>query len=166
MVTKRSIRSNKIKICSHQTKTDKIVPKLEQRREVEVLPPRPRGFQPGNKTRGQVKPGEVRNPNGGVKPIAAAIRYHLDQPYDGPNKAWKSRGYNNRQVLAISTTDMALSGDIRAAEFIADRTEGKVPNPTTLSGPNGGPIDISAMTPEEKAIRIAELSARMLSAGE
>jgi hypothetical protein len=47
---------------------------------------------------------------------------------------------------------------MRAVEEVLNRVEGKVPNPTVLSGPNGGPIDISAMSAEEKAQRIAELS--------
>jgi hypothetical protein len=94
------------------------------------------------------------------------MKKHLAQPYTGARKDWRAREYSVADALAAKQIEIALDGDMRAAEEVSNRTEGKVPNPTTLSGPNGGPIDISAMTPEEKAIRIAELSARMLSAGE
>ena len=170
--TAKSIKSNKIKIVARNVRTDKARPKPQERPEVEALPLPPKrkpGFQPGKSGNpsGQFKPGQVSNPNGrSGKPIADAMRYFLAQPYRGRSVAYKSRGYTNGQVLSFNQVLAAMDGDMRAAEEVANRTEGKVPNPTTLSGPNGGPIDISAMTPEEKAIRIAELSARMLSAGE
>jgi hypothetical protein len=116
----------------------------------------------------QFQPGQPSaNPNGRPPrtPIAAAMRSYLAALYSGPSKYYKARLYTNAQVLAIKQVELGMEGDMRAAEEVANRTEGKVPNPTTLSGPGGGPIDISAMSPEEKAARIAELTARMLEEG-
>jgi hypothetical protein len=82
----------------------------------------------------------------------------LAAPYIGPNKRYRDRKFTNAQALAAKQLELAINqGDMRAAEELANRTEGKVLSVTQLQGVNGGPIEISAMSPEEKRARIAEL---------
>ncbi len=167
---RKKMRESKAKI--HGAKP---LPKSQQRGKGEVQNPAPKiqvysGFTKGvsGNPATQFKPGVVVNPDGrrGKTPVTDALRKYLSMPYQGPNRRFKVRNYTNSEALAVKVAETALEGDMRATEFVLDRTEGKVPNPTTLSGPNGGPIDIAAMSPEEKAARIAELSARMISAGD
>ena len=152
-------------------KSKKLSKKVVPRRELEVTQPKPKETLPVvSKEAKKVivgfpwKPGQSGNPSGRpvTKPVSDAMKKHLAELYRGPSKTWVSRGFTNGQVLALKIFEMAASGDMRAAEELLNRTEGKVPNPTTLSGPGGGPIDISAMTPEEKIARIAELTALAL----
>jgi hypothetical protein len=54
-------------------------------------------------------------------------------------------------VIARKVRDLAVSGDMRAIEFISDRVEGKVSQGVEISGPDRGPIEhiTREMTPAE-----------------
>src|ERR1035437_727014 len=148
-------------------KQQKSKPKVEQRPEGEVLKPKTKlSFHASPAT--EFKKGRSGNVNGRApsKPTTEAMRRYLNAPYKGRNKEWKAREFTNAEVLGIQVCQWAMDGDMSAMDTVLERTEGKVPNPTTLSGPNGGPIDIAAMTPEEKMARIAELTPLSISAGE
>lgn len=68
------------------------------------------------------KPGQSGNPGGRPKgaPLASACRELLSAPL--PND---SQGRTYAEVIANMLADKAIAGDIRAAQEIADRAEGR-----------------------------------------
>jgi hypothetical protein len=111
----------------------------------------------------QFKKGKSGNPTGRISnpskmPITNAMRDMLSAPYTGNNKGYRVRNFTNAQALAATQLRLAIEmGDMRAAEELTNRTEGRVLSVTQLQGPDGGPLQVAAMTPEEKQARLEEL---------
>lgn len=108
----------------------------------------------------EFKPGVSGNPSGRpkLKPITDAMRAMLDQPFSGRGCGGKYKGMTNAEVLVAKQFDAAIEkGDLRAAQEIADRVEGKVIQGIQHTGPGGGAVSFTSMTPEENERRIAEL---------
>jgi Family of unknown function (DUF5681) len=106
------------------------------------------------------KPGQSGNPGGRSKktPITDAMREYIRQPYSG--KVAKYKGLTNADVLAIKQFELAVEGgDMRAAQEIADRVEGKTVQIQQLQGTGGGALPFIDISPEENEKRIAELLA-------
>lgn len=109
------------------------------------------------------KPGKSPNPGGRPKktPITDAMREHLAREYDGKELRFKRKGYSNADVLAIKQFELAVEcGDMRAAEEIANRVEGKTVQVSQVQGPGGGAIPFMGLTPEENEKAIAALLAK------
>lgn len=109
----------------------------------------------------QWQPGKSPNPGGRPKrtPITDAMRELLNEPYSGKDKRFKGKTY--AQVLAIREMELAIAnGDMRAAQEITDRVEGRVPQSMEHGGKGGGPIPIEFSSVEENEKRIAALLAR------
>jgi hypothetical protein len=89
---------------------------------VSVIPENRRktGVPGGEATRW--KPGQSGNPGGRPKktPLADACRAVLGQPVHGD-----AEGRTYAEAIAQALAQKALSGDIRAAQELADRAEGK-----------------------------------------
>jgi hypothetical protein len=105
------------------------------------------------------KPGVSGNPGGRPKrtPVTDAMRDLLNSPH--PAKKYKGKTY--AEVLALKEVELAIeSGDMRAAQEITDRVEGRVPQSMQHGGPGGGPIPIEFSSVEENERRIAVLLAR------
>ena len=98
------------------------------------------------------KPGVSGNPNGRPK-IGAALsdllRAKMDELHPVAGVPW-------RDLVVQTIMEKAISGDMRAAELVMERIDGKVSQTLNL----GGKIDWSGMTPEERSARISELLAR------
>jgi hypothetical protein len=108
------------------------------------------GFQPGNGG-----PMALRNP----KPLSSKMKQFLQEPYRGPSKTYKARNFTQADALAANLLKQALDGDMRSFELLIDRVEGKLATATAVTGAGGGPLEISALTPDEKKARVAELLA-------
>jgi hypothetical protein len=88
----------------------------------------------------QFRPGQSGNAGGRPRktPITDALRSLMDQEYSGSEKRFK--GLSNCSVIALTLFDMAIAGDLRAIQEIADRVEGKVAQRQEFCGPDGDPI--------------------------
>jgi len=74
-------------------------------------------FTKGNSAGVQFKPGNKANPNGrrgSLKDILDTIGDEVDD-----------KGVSNREQIMRKVTAMAKRGDMKAVQFIADRSEGK-----------------------------------------
>jgi Family of unknown function (DUF5681) len=105
----------------------------------------------------QWQPGRSGNPGGRPKkkPITDALRQLLEQEYSGKEKRFK--GLSNVCVLALRMFELAMSGDLRAFQEIADRVEGKVATRQEYCGPDGGAIPWLEMSREESERRLTIL---------
>jgi hypothetical protein len=88
----------------------------------------------------QFRPGQSGNAGGRPRktPITDALRALMDQEYSGSEKRFK--GLSNCSVMALTLFDMAIAGDLRAIQEIADRVEGKVAQRQEWGGVDGDPI--------------------------
>jgi hypothetical protein len=107
----------------------------------------------------QWKPGQSGNPSGrpSKTPFTDVMRELLAEEYVGREKRFK--GMTNLRVLAIRLFDLAIAGDLRAAEEVVNRVEGRTVQVSQLQGPDGGAIPFAYMSREENEKRIAELLA-------
>ena len=113
------------------------------------------------KKRGRWKPGQSGNPSGhpkGYYPISAAEPDLLSWPLEEVVKPLLAEGleakipaaYRRRlkaaHLVAIgrlrAAADEENRSGVASAEHLADRTEGKVMNPTALFGADGGPLKV------------------------
>lgn len=108
----------------------------------------------------QFQPGQTGNAGGRPKktPITDELRRLLDEPYSGSEKRFE--GLSNVCVLALRLYEIALSGDLKAMQEIADRVEGKVVQRQEFAGPDGGAIPWLSMSREENEQRLAVLLAK------
>jgi hypothetical protein len=112
------------------------------------------------------QPGVSGNPGGRpkTKPITDELRQLLDESYACRERRFK--GQSNARVLAVRMFEIAIAGDVGAANQIANRLDGAVPVRQQLSGPDGGPIPWASYTDRtqnEKRIAELETLARMRS---
>lgn len=76
----------------------------------------------------------------------------------------KKRSAGRRAKVYDAMYNSALGGDVQAQKAYLDRMEGPITNKTEVSGPDGGPIE---MTDTERAARLAAiLEAARRRAGE
>jgi len=91
------------------------------------------------------------NPGGRPKtlPFTDALKAELQ----------KKKGHiDNATAIAKKLVEMAIKGDLKAAEMIGDRVEGKPMQRNELSGADGGPIQYNIPDSREALERrIAEL---------
>jgi hypothetical protein len=108
----------------------------------------------------QFQPGQTGNAGGRPKktPITDELRRLLDETYSGREKRF--HGLSNVCVLALRLYEIALSGDLKAMQEIADRVEGKVVQRQEFAGPDGGAIPWLSMSREENEQRLAVLLAK------
>jgi Family of unknown function (DUF5681) len=108
----------------------------------------------------QFQPGQSGNAGGRPKktPITDALRQLIEEEYSGKQKRFK--GLSNVRVIALRMFELAIAGDLRAMQEIADRVEGKVAQRQELAGPDGGAIPWMNLSREENERRLAVLLAR------
>lgn len=108
----------------------------------------------------QFKPGESGNPGGRPKktPITDELRQLLDEQYSGREKRFQ--GLSNCRVLALRMFELAIAGDLRAMQEVADRVEGKIPQRQEFGGADGGAIPWVNLSREENERRLMELMAK------
>jgi hypothetical protein len=85
-------------------------------------------FQSGNtygNRRGRPKKGA---------PQSEFLRAELERTYNG-------QALSNKERIAEVLVKQACAGNLRAAAWIADRTEGTAPQRVEHSGPGGGPME-------------------------
>lgn len=108
---------------------------------------------------GQVKPGEVRNPNGRPKKekcITDQIRATLDKiPELLPNSTPNSGKLTNAQIFADQMVLEALKGNSAIVKEVLDRVEGKVKE--VLEQTINDVTPIADMTPAERKTRIIDI---------
>lgn len=68
------------------------------------------------------------------------------------------------ELAILGMFNEAIKGNVQAFSVLADRTEGKPMQAVQMSGPGGGAIPITSLTPEENEKRIAEVLAEAGSA--
>jgi hypothetical protein len=107
----------------------------------------------------QFQPGQSGNAGGRpkIKPISDALRQLLDEAYSGREKRFQ--GLSNLRVMALRMFELAIAGDLRAMQEIADRVEGKIAQRQELCGPDGGAIPWLYTSREDNERRITELLA-------
>jgi len=95
----------------------------------------------------QFKKGQSGNPSGRPKtaPLTEAYKRILSLRFPGDKQ---KRTY--AEVIAMAGIAKALKGNHHLIIEVTDRVEGKSVARTEISGPNGGPVDISNLTPEER----------------
>ncbi len=104
----------------------------------------------------QFKPGESGNPSGRPKsPFTDAARRLADQIVKADAE---KRTFADLAVRGMYNE--AIKGNVQAFSALADRLEGKPMQAHEVSGPGGGAIPLTSMTPEENEKRIAELQAK------
>jgi hypothetical protein len=88
------------------------------------------------------KPGQSGNMSGRPKkkPLTEAYEALMKQPIPGD-----SQGRTFAEAIALSMATEAIKGKskVSAASEIADRVEGRVLQQTEISGPGGGPLEVS-----------------------
>jgi hypothetical protein len=85
-------------------------------------------FQKGNtygNRRGRPKKGAA---------LSEFLRAELERAYNG-------QAISNKERIAAVLVKQACSGNLRAAMWLADRTEGVAPQRIEHSGPGGGPME-------------------------
>lgn len=102
------------------------------------------------------KPGQSGNPGGRPRKI---ITEGFDDILSEVVVRRKKRDTRLRHMLR-AIVDEAIAGKIPAFSEITDRIEGKAMQAHQVSGPGGGAIPITSLSPEENERRIAELLAK------
>lgn len=100
-------------------------------------------------------------PNPGGRPAKTPItdEYRALMQEQHPDQK-KYPGCTRARVVALQQAEAAEKGDIRAAQEITDRVEGKVTQGMRLDGPGGGAIPFVNLTPDENEKAIAALLAK------
>jgi hypothetical protein len=104
----------------------------------------------------QFKPGQSGNPSGRARDqLSDALRSRLAVliPNDKERRDWAA-------ATMQSLVNEGVRGNINAIALMFDRLEGKPMQAHEVSGPGGGAIPLTSMTPEENEKRIAELQAK------
>ena len=90
-----------------------------------------------------IKKGERRNPNGRPKGsknmttlLKRALEMKMELAADSP-MGKKGTVKRSKEMVAASIVNRAIKGDMRAAEMIFDRIDGKVTQPVEGTGENG-----------------------------
>lgn len=104
----------------------------------------------------QFKPGQSGNPGGRPRKIITEGYESILREVIVRNK---KRDTRLRHMLR-AIVDEAIQGKIPAIAEITDRVEGKAVQAVQMSGPGGGPMQIEAMTREQREKRLAELLAK------
>lgn len=101
-------------------------------------------------------PGVSGNPDGRPKSMfrKAFLKVLERAIQDDPS------GRTFADAIAEKFVSEASKGKLDVLREIIDRVDGKATQAVEMSGPGGGPIDISMMTPEEKQRRLAILLAK------
>jgi hypothetical protein len=105
---------------------------------------KPHATQSNRDEHGRWLPGVSGNPDGPPpkdKRISEAVRAL------GEQELTPGTGWTRNHLLAALYWSQALLGDPHAMDAVAERSDGKVPVVTQLSGPGGGPIEMK-QTPE------------------
>src|ERR1700761_5922574 len=105
----------------------------------------------------QFKPGQSGNPGGRPRKVITEGYEDILREVVVRNRKKDTR---LRHMLR-AIVDEAIQGKIPAIAEITDRVEGKAVQALQHSGPGGGAIPITNLTPEENERRIAELLAKM-----
>jgi hypothetical protein len=79
----------------------------------------------------QWKPGQSGNPGG--RPKKKLVDECLEELLEAADS-------EHAKALAISLIAKALNGDTKAAQLVAERTQGKPSQKVEVSGPDGGPM--------------------------
>ena len=94
------------------------------------------------------RPGQSGNPGGRPK------KRVLDEIL---TELLEKDGAKEASAIALSVLRKAKDGDLRACQFIAERTQGRPPQALQISGEDGGPLEIRNMTDQQLDERITEL---------
>ena len=96
------------------------------------------------------KPGQSGNPKGrtkGTKNISKALARLLEEEIEvkkkGPDGDLIKEKMSVADAIAYRQVNKAMSGDLHAAKWIADRVEGSVTNNVNLGMDEGGEITIT-----------------------
>lgn len=82
----------------------------------------------------QFKPGQSGNPNGRPRdPLKQAIQAELAKTASARVDGRVAKGTKN-QIVAKAMVSAAIAGNVRAAEFIADRAFGRAAQPLDIVG--------------------------------
>lgn len=102
------------------------------------------------------KPGQSGNPSGRpkTKPLTDAYKKVLAKLVPGDKE-----GRTYADLIAEQTVKQAIKGNIRAAQEVTDRCEGKAMQGIELTGRDGTPVEYLHLTPEERDAEIARLLA-------
>lgn len=117
---------------------------------------KPRRGNPAKTEPYRFKPGQSGNPSGRPK------CHFTDAIRDLAGEIVKEDKLKRTHV-ALAVLGMykeAIKGNVQAFSVLADRTEGKPMQAHEVSGPGGGAIPLTSLTPEENEKRIAELLAK------
>jgi hypothetical protein len=102
------------------------------------------------------QPGQSGNPGGRPRKLVSdAYQRVLEQ-----EATYGKQKGTGADLLAAKMWRQAMNGKIQAAVELADRVEGKAIQGHEVSGPGGGAIPLTSMTPEENEKRIMELQAK------
>lgn len=104
------------------------------------------------------KPGQSGNPLGRPKKGEAFtdIIREIGENFTKRTKAGRLL-YN--QALALKVWEKALIGNRWAVELIYNRVDGLPVNRLQMTGANGGPIDITMLSPQERQERLEKIRA-------
>ena len=94
------------------------------------------------------KPGQSGNPNGRPKkPLTEAYKAILAKPIPDEiaAKLKVKQGTTYAEVIALALAREAVKGKVAAAAELADRVEGRVPQPQEFSGPGGAPMQFESL---------------------
>ena len=114
------------------------------------------------------KPGQSGNPSGRPKRLPITDRYGVIAELPAPDyllaalrlsEAEKREIKTYGDALALSQFRAGIKGKTEPAREIADRLEGRARQPVEVSGPEGGPIDVTFMSDDQLDARIDELLA-------
>ena len=87
------------------------------------------------------KPGQSGNPNGRPprgETLSELLRVKLREQNVNVNGA----KVEAKEAIILQLIKLAVSGDLRAIQYIMDRIDGKPLQPSEVSGPEGGPVEI------------------------
>jgi len=94
------------------------------------------------KTKTTWKPGQSGNPNGRPprgETLTDILRVKLRElTVKGKN----GKRIEAKEAIMITLLNLAMSGDLRAIQYVMDRVDGKPVQPQEVSGPEGGPVEI------------------------
>lgn len=147
----------KVKAAEREVKAKTGSPEIRRKRKAPKTAVKP-GQRLSPKT--EFKPGESGNPGGRPKktPITDEFRRLLNELHPDQRK---HKGKTYAQVLAEKQLELAIeSGDMRAAQEIADRVEGKTVQVQQFQGPGGGAIPFTDVSPADNERRISELMSK------
>jgi hypothetical protein len=91
------------------------------------------------------KKGQSGNPKGGrPTPLTNELRKLLQTPADGSE-------WNTAHMIVWGIVQQAKAGNVQAARLLWEYIEGKAVQPTEVSGPGGGGLEIVIRRVDERA---------------